>query len=165
MTNYSLDFFGFRILTITLAVIAAFYLTSVFIKPKVLDNMCLTDTYKCVSIKYLKNKEGSILVHMIPTGYWWYYNKNVGKVYIYGEPTGRTCDKGEPTYVLDISKNEVVGYECVKKLDEIKVEFESGRENYIYHKPKEIEAIKGFGEVTRFNIIDCVNLFIQKSLI
>jgi hypothetical protein len=158
MSDYSLTFFCFRILTITLAVIAAFYITSNFIKPKVLDNMCLTDTFNCASIKYLMNKEGSVLVHMVPTGYWWFYSKGTGRVYIYGEPVGATCpgQNVETSYVLNISENIVTGYECVKTLDEIKKDFEGVKEGYIYHK---------VGEKERFNVVDCVNLFIKNGII
>jgi hypothetical protein len=94
---------------------------------------------------------------MVPTGYWWLYDKKTGKVFIYGEPVGATCPVNlQSSYVLNISKNAVTSYECVKTLDEIKKGFEGAKENYIYHKVAENE---------RFNIVDCVNLFIKNGII
>ena len=108
-----------RLWVITLASLVAIIMYQFIIKPYLLEPMCLIDTQSCLKIEY-QRFQNSVLIHMIPTGYWiWFDGKDI---LIYGDPTGRVCkyEGFDSVYVYDVSTRKILGYMCAKSLSEVK---------------------------------------------
>jgi hypothetical protein len=144
-----------RLWVITIASLVSIIVYQFIIKPYILEPMCLIDTQSCLKIQY-QSFENSVLVHMIPTGYWvWFDGKDI---LIYGE-TGRVCkDEGfQSVYAYDVSTRKIIGYMCAKSLSEVKDFYK--RQN----SPKEYIFKKKFKD--NFDVYDVINLLADQKII
>jgi len=145
-----------RIWVITVAILLAVVIYQFIIKRYVLEPLCFIGTNKCMKIEY-QQYENSVLVHMIPSGYWvWFDGKDI---LVYGEPTGKVCkDEGyESTYVYDVSARKVIGYMCAKDLTQVKAFYERQKasKQYIFKKNVSVD----------FNVYDLINLLANEKII
>lgn len=145
-----------RIWIIIIACMVALIVYEFIVKPYLLEPMCLIDTQACLKIKY-QTFENSVLVHMIPTGYWiWFDGKDV---LIYGDPTGRVCkDEGfESAYVYDVSTRKIIGYMCAKSIIQIQDFYKKQNSPIKYIFKRNFSA--------NFNVYDLINLLADKNII
>lgn len=145
-----------RLWVITLACLVAIIVYQFIVKPYILEPSCLIDTQSCLKIQY-QRVQNSVLVHMIPTGYWvWFDGKDI---LIYGDPTGRVCkdEDFESVYVYDVSTRKILGYMCAKPLSQVKDFYKR------HNSPIEYIFKRKFGE--NFNIYDVINLLADKNII
>jgi hypothetical protein len=173
-----------RFLVIICAVATAYNLYIYFIQPKLLYNLCLTDSNTCVKIGYWSYMN-SALIHMEPAGYWIWFNGNKAWIYDSGLD-GRTCEKqpGEtgnftPAYNLNLKSGLPHSYECIETLDEIQALYEShnAQKQYIYSRisPDRLgishkNALPSWKErdithLPKFNALDVLNLLADKNII
>lgn len=151
--------FGIRLWVIIVAVFAALACVSFMVKPWVLEPLCLINSNECMEIEYW-TLENSVIAHMQPTGYWiWYNGENV---YVFGEQTGQLCEDPnyEPAYVIDVVKNEILGYECVMPIEDI----------LKYYTSQGSETKYLFKRITQdqwstFNVYDLINTLIDNNII
>jgi hypothetical protein len=146
-----------RLWTIITAIIGGILMTVLILKPYVLEPLCLINTNKCIQISFKKFKN-SVLVHMQPTGYWWWFNGRY--IYVYGLPTGRECEDSsrfEPCFVVDAKTRKTVGYECVTVLSDITKFYDekNAKEQHIFVCSKE----------KNFNIYDAFDQLVLKNII
>ena len=153
--------FAIRIWVIVVALFTALVFVVFILKPLVFEPMCLLNSNSCLEIEYW-TLQNSVIAHAIPTGYWIWFNGS--NVYVFGEPTGQICppenQKFEPAYVVDLQKNEILGYECVMHIEDILTYYqEQGSEKrYVFeHIPKE--------EWDTFNIYDMINVLVDHNVI
>lgn len=114
-----IKFITTRVLVILLGILTGYVLYNSFVKPKVLEPLCLVGTNGCVRIGYYQH-ENSALAHMRNTGIWIWFNGY--KAYVYGQPVGQICndpDKYEAAYAINTRSGLKEGYECVKSLSEL----------------------------------------------
>lgn len=145
-----------RIWTIVIAVLIAFSIAILVIKPFVLEPLCIIDTDKCLQIEYWQYNT-TVLAHIQPTGYWvWFNGENM---LIYGQPTGRLCsDLGyAPAYLYDIRLQKVLGYVCVIDLEQVQS----------FYKEKNVKAQYIFKKnpSPNFDAYDLLTLFIKDKII
>ena len=150
---------GIRLWIIIVAIFTALAFTVFIFKPWVLEPMCLINSNECMEIEYW-TLGNSVIAHMQPTGYWIWYNGE--SIFVFGEPTGQLCEDTnfETAYVVDIVKNEILGYECVMHLEDI----------LKYYQAQGSEPKFLFKRITRdqwstFNIYDLVNVLIDNNII
>jgi hypothetical protein len=145
-----------RIWVILLALICAFYVYQLYVKQKVLKPLCFIDTNSSLQIEYRKYGN-SVLVHMIPTGFWVWFDGN--EIFIYGEPTGRMCtDEGyEAVYVYDVSTQKVIGYQCAYNIDKV--------QEFYDQKNVPVEYIFERNFDRDFDVYDLINYLADKRII
>jgi len=151
--------FPIRIWVIVVALFTALVFVVFILKPLVFEPMCLLKSNSCLEIEYW-TLQNSVIAHAIPTGYWIWFNGF--NVYVFGEPTGRVCPNQnfEPTYVVDLQSNELLGYECVMPLQDILTTYQKqgSEKRYIFtHIPKE--------EWNTFNVYDMINVLTDNNVI
>ena len=117
-----------RIWVIIIAICLGILITYHFIKPKILEPMGFVNTNNCLKIFYKLNGN-TALIYVDPINRWMWFND--GNIYVYGEAPNRYCrnqEEYQPVYVLDVNKRgESKGYQCVKKLDNVKAFYEDGK--------------------------------------
>ena len=143
-----------RVWIIILGIFIGFSIFQLYVL-KFLESKCIIKTNSCIQIKYQKY-ENSVLVHMQPSGYWiWFDGANI---FIYGEPTGRTCDDEgfEPAYVYNIEK-KTTSYMCAKSLEKDKNYYTTNKapEDYIFLRK----------DTTNFGVYDMINYLSDKRII
>lgn len=148
-----------RIWTIIVAVISGILITVFLLKPYVFEPLCLINTNQCIQISFRKYKN-SVLVHMQPTGYWWWFNGEF--IFVFGLPTGRQCEgkNFEPAFVIDTRTAKVKGYECVTHLENLIKFYKDDRkakEQHIFicmkNKKKNFNIYDAFDQLVLKNII------------
>ena len=143
-----------RITVIILGILVGFSIFQLIIVP-LLQSKCIIKTNSCVKIQYQKY-ENSVLVHMIPTGYWIFFDGN--DVFIYGEPAGKVCDdEHEPVYVYDVENMKDTGYVCGTKLAEIKDFYDKNKslKKYVYLRR----------DTSDFGVYDVINYLADNRII
>ncbi len=168
----SFENIGIRIAMIIIGIVLAYFLYIKIIKNKFLYPLCFIDTNDCLQIKYWKI-DNSLLANVLPSNYWFWYNGRM--VYVYRQPTGMTCVDStnyESVFTVDISQGvgKVVGYECIRMLEEI-------QKYYIYHQstsgdfsPNEgiqepnILYVRPDKDPGAYSIIDIINEFLKKEI-
>ncbi len=148
-----------RILIILFGIVTGVVIFIFVINPFILKPLCLTGTNTCVRMMYY-NYKNSVLINMLPTGYWIWYNG--AYAYVYGQPSGQVCidnDKYEAAYKVNAVSQVTTNYECVTKLEDVIAFYrdELGiKEQYIYTRPDDILT---------FDVYDVLNLFNKKHII
>lgn len=147
--------FAVRMWAIVMGIFLAFVVFQLLIKPN-LSRLALINTSNALQIQY-QQYQNSVLVHMIPTGFWVWFDGRY--VMIYGEPTGRLCtDVGyDPVYVYDVKTRQDTGYVCADALERVK-EFYNQKKipiQYIFEKKFD----------PNFNVYDMINLLSDRAII
>ena len=163
-----------KYMTVVIAIAIAYILYTTVIE-MFLSDQCLIDTNTCLQLRYY-NFENSVLVQMLPAGYWIYFNGKYG--YIYETLTSSyVCDEGyEPVYRMDPTTGLPHELECVESLQNI-IEFY--RKKNI--KPKTLfkrmpmdqmgsksnSTLKNYQQpkVLKANAYDVLNLLQEKNII
>ena len=113
---------------------------------------CLIEPGKCIQLEY-QLKDNTALVHDISTGHYMWFVE--GDILLYGEPTGRICKEGEPTYVWDLLTNKPRGYLCAQPIEVVK------RTHY-HDVPIQKTSIKTHGT---FGMFEMVNALVDKNIL
>lgn len=142
-----------RIWVVFIAVVLGFVLYVFAVQP-LLTRMCILDTQRALNISY-QQYQNSVLVHTLPLGLWvWFDGRDV---FVYGLPTGRLCENEEfePAYMIDASKNEVLGWTCARNIKEVVKFYEGIPKQYLFkYKPS-----------VHFNVYDLINLLADERII
>ncbi len=145
-----------RLWVLVIAITSAILFTVSVLRPYFLEPLALVDTNSTVQIVYQQIKN-SVLVNMLPTEYWFWFNGR--NIYVFGIPTGILCDiekdKHAAAFVIDISQNNVTGYECISKLEDLQKYYSHVPKQYIFTRPKK----------KNFNIYDAVSLLANRNII
>jgi len=141
-----------RIWIIVIAILFGFSIFELLIVPY-LKSKCIIYTNSCIQIQY-QQIDNSVLVHMIPTGWWvWFDGK---QVLIYGEPTGRVCNDGfEAVFVYDVQQKKEIGYLCAKSLTDVQDFYKNAPYQYIYNRT----------DTSNFNVYSMINFLADKRII
>lgn len=118
-------FYTLRFCAIVIGVYIGYLLTKDVVKPKILDEYCLTDTNSCTTMEIYRYQNTFVAKEEISQVWFWY---NGAKLYIFGQASG-TCDQPdefEPVNVFIMNKGDdgIVNFfaypnECVIKIDKI----------------------------------------------
>lgn len=145
-----------RIWLIINSLLLAFIIYHLVVKPYILTPLSFINTSTALQIQY-QQYGNSVLVHILPTGYWiWFDGKDI---IVYGEPSGRVCkDQGyDSVYVYDVIKKKVSGYMCAKDLEEVKKLYndKNSKIQYIFKRKFKSD----------FDVYDVINLLSDRRII
>lgn len=147
-----------RIGIIFLGIISAIVLYSYFVRPMILEPMCLVNSIGCARMSYY-TYNNSVLIQMINSDIWVWYNGD--EIFIYGQPVGQLCkDPANYTAAYAISGRTGMkkGYKCVMTLEKV-LEF------YKERKVKKQKMITRVKDPSKFDVYDVMNLFAKKGII
>ena len=127
-----------RILVIFLAILTMYVFYIYLFKPYFLESVCFLDTKRAVKLIYWKYKK-SILINMLPTNFWIWYNND--KIYVYGSSRGYLCDDADnyvPAWTIDIEKRTISSLQCITKLEKIQKYYKDNNieGQYYFYRPK-----------------------------
>lgn len=152
-----------RILIASIALFLAYYLVSNLIKPKVLDELCLTNANNCFYLDIYKY-ENSFVAQESTTGLWMWYNGS--SLYVYGIAPGdcKNPDEFEPVFKIQVDtssgKPQYISdiIECASRLDTVisyyKTQFKVNKQR-IYFKT----------ENNFYTVYDIFNMMFEKKFI
>ena len=142
-----------RLWVIILAILTSFCIFQILLVPK-LESLCILKTNSCIQIEY-KQFKNSVLFHMLPTGYWAWFD---GKfLFIYQQATGNTCPgSSHAAYAYNVKKRKRVGYLCAKPLDDVKDFYKDQKMKYIYLRQEK-------GKQT--SVYDVINIMSDRNII
>jgi|688.fasta_scaffold462764_2 hypothetical protein len=145
------------LLTIIISCCTCFLIFIYLVKPKVLENLCLVDSGKCLHLQYWAF-ENSVLTQLSNTGIWVWFNGD--RAFIYGQPVGQICpdpDNFSAVYSINTNNGVKEGYKCVVSLKKV-IEF------YQSKNVSEKTLIKKINP-TNFDIYDLLNLLDKEDII
>ena len=149
---FSFKYLGIRIIVIIVALITAYVIYSLIVKPGILEPLCLINTLGCVRMAFYRYNN-SALVHMRNTEIWLWYNGY--KVYVYGQPIGQICNNPgsfEAAYAINTRTGMKEGFECVTVLGELINFYKSKTKmEYLYKKVKDRETFDVYGALNLLN--------------
>lgn len=162
-----------RILTWVIGIAIGYLVYRKLVQPMLFDQ-CLLSTNTCLQLEYY-NYENSAVIHVLPAGYWIYFN---GKdAFIYNAVRNEECDKGyEPVYKMDATTGEPHKLICVESLNNI-LKFYTDKNiepRRIYKRypfanmgTKSSATPKNFQlkPVLKMNAYDILNLFQEKNIL
>lgn len=143
-----------RLWIIVIAIFLAFVIHQFIIRPWLYQNGLL-NTSEALQIRYQKY-DNSVLVHMLPTGFWiWFDGRDI---LVYGEPTGRICnDDYDPAYMYDVQNRKSKGYVCADTLEKVKSFYNNKNIPYQYIFKRKFNP--------NFNVYDVINLLGDNNII
>ena len=137
----SVIFYGIRFGIVALAIYIGYIFVKKFIVPKILDDMCLTNTNNCITMKIYFYKNTFLAQEQI-SQIWFWYDGN--KLYIYGQSPEKCIDPDVymPANIFQLSrKNDEIIFtpfptSCVTKIETIQNYYENLNviEEFIYLK-------------------------------
>lgn len=145
-----------RLIVIIIAIMSAILFTLYVVEPLVLEPLCFTNTNNCLKISY-QLFENSVLFHMIPTGYWVWFN---GKyLYVYGEPTGQQCEDSayQVSYVVDTYANKILGYQCTARLEDI--------QSFYNNQKSDMKYLFMRSDPEKTNVFNVFNMLLDKGIV
>lgn len=98
-------YFVIRLVVILLGLYLAYKFVMMFIKPNILEKMCLTDTNNCSSLEIYRWENTFIAKELISQIWFWYNGSNL---YVWGQTSG-SCDQGyipAAMYSLSLDNNK-----------------------------------------------------------
>ena len=149
-----------KIFIVIIAILSAYVFYNYIVEPNILYPLCLIGTNNCIQIEYFVINN-SVLIHMIPTGFWIFYD-GARYAYTYGHNYMKTCEditKFEPAYVTDLQNKvkKIDGYKCIQTLSSVLKYFEENTEKkFLYYRSK---------DPNNFDIYDVLNYLNSKKII
>ena len=157
-----------RLWIILIAFLLGLIIVYYFVKPKILEPLCLVNSNNCLKIIY-KNIGDTSLIFVDPINRWFWFND--GKIYVYGEMGGKYCqntDEFEPAYVLDATGKGAYpgageGYQCIKKLELVLdyYNLNKGDWNVVMHH---IQSDKSVAENV-LTVQEIINILLKKRIL